>query len=44
MSIIFVNFQANRAVFRIFIALLRVLFDSPSYMLVENLVEEYMHQ
>jgi len=27
-----------------FIALLRFSFDSPLYMLVENLMEEYMHQ
>jgi hypothetical protein len=31
MSIIVVNLQDNRAVFRIFIALLRFSFDSPSY-------------
>ena len=31
MSIIVVNLQENRAVFRIFIALLRFSFDSPSY-------------
>ena len=31
MSIIVVNLQDNRAVFRIFITLLRYLFDSPSY-------------
>ena len=31
MSIIVVNLQDNRAVFRIFIALLRFPFDSPSY-------------
>jgi hypothetical protein len=33
MSITVVNLQDNRAVFRIFIALLRFSFDSPSYML-----------
>jgi len=31
MSIIVVNLEDNRAVFRIFIALLRFSFDSPSY-------------
>jgi len=31
MSIIIVNLQDNRAVFRIFIALLRFSLDSPSY-------------
>jgi len=31
MSIIAVNLQDNRAVFQIFIALLRFSFDSPSY-------------
>jgi len=31
MSIIVVNLQDNRAVFRIFIALLNLSFDSPSY-------------
>jgi len=31
MSIIVVNLQENRAVFRIFMALLRFSFDSPSY-------------
>ena len=34
MSITVVNLQDNRAVFRIFIALLRFSFDSPSYILV----------
>jgi len=35
-SIILVNFQANRGVFWIFIALLRFSFDSPSYMLLKT--------
>ena len=34
MSIIVVNLEDNRAVFRIFIALLRFSFDSPSYVFV----------
>jgi len=33
MSIIVVNLEDNRAVFRNFIALLRFSFDSPSYLL-----------
>ena len=35
MSIIVVNLQNNRAVFRIFIALLKLSFDSPSYFTTE---------
>ena len=36
MSIIVVNLQDNRAMFRIFIALLRFSFDSPSYILLRT--------
>ena len=35
-SIIVVNLQDNRAVFRIFIALLKLSFDSPSYLCLSN--------
>ena len=35
MSIIFVNLQDNRALFRLYIALLRFSFDSPSYITKE---------
>ena len=42
MGIIVVNLQDNRAVFRIFIALLRFSFDPPSYL--QNKVSKKINQ
>src|SRR5215510_4411036 len=42
MSIIVVNLQDNRAVFRIFIALLRFSFDSPLY--IHTYIHTYTHR
>jgi len=43
MSITVVNLHDNRAVFRIFIALLRFSFDSPSYLHDERKYTTYLY-
>ena len=44
MSIIVVNLQDNRAVFGIFIALLRFSFDSPSYIFIQTALPTLEHR
>jgi len=44
MSIIVVNLQDNRAVFRIVIALLRFSFDSPSYHIIYHRLKQNYHE